>query len=80
MSSAFEQKQCGRSADTSGKAKRSAGDSEEPYRQCCVRSSQRWTKSRFEEGMEFIEEWRSVTVELNDSVDDIAPDNDWRHF
>ena len=30
-------------------------------------------KSRFDEGKDFIEDWRSVTVELDDSIDDIAP-------
>ena len=47
--------------------------SEDRFKQCCVRSRQRWTKSRFDEGMDFIEDWRSVTVELDDSIDDIAP-------
>ena len=73
VSSACEQKQGGRSAGKSGKPVRSAGEPEDLSRQCWVRSSQRWTKSRFDEGMDFIGEWRSVTVELDDSMDDIAP-------
>ena len=47
--------------------------SEDWFKQCCVRNRQRWTKLRFDEGNDFIEDWRSVTVELDDSIDDIAP-------
>ena len=47
--------------------------SEDRFKQCCVRNRQRLTKSRFDEGNDFIEDWRSVTVELDDSIDDIAP-------
>ena len=47
--------------------------SEDRFKQCCVRNCQRPMKSRFDEGKDFIEDWRSVTVELDDSIDDIAP-------
>ena len=47
--------------------------SENRFTQCCVRNCQRPMKSRFDEGKDFIEDWRSVTVELDDSIDDIAP-------
>ena len=47
--------------------------SEDRFKQCCVRNCQRPMKSRFDEGKDFIEDWRSVAVELDDSIDDIAP-------
>ena len=75
VSSAYEQKQCGRIADTSGKAKRCAGVQKNRMGNAASEVVKGRFESRIDEGMEFIGEWRGVIVELDDSVDDIAPGN-----
>ena len=82
VSNDYEQKQgwkvLSRSEDLLGRPIRTPDGkvlprSEDRFKQCCVRNCQRPMKSRFDEGKDFIEDWRSVAVELDDSIDDIAP-------
>ena len=63
VSSDYEQKQGGRSA----------GKAEDLSRQCWVRSRQRKMKLRLYYCMDYVKEWKSVTVEFDDSINEIAP-------
>ena len=63
VSSDYEQKQGGKIAVKS----------EDLSKHGWCRSCQRGTKLRFYYGTDCVKEWKSVTVELDDSIDDIAP-------
>ena len=63
VSSDYEQKQGGKIA----------GKSEDLSKHCWCRSRQRGMKLRLYYCMDYVKEWKSVTVELDDSIDEIAP-------
>ena len=63
VSSDYEQKQGGKIA----------GKSEEMSKHCWCRSGQREMKLRFYYCMDYVKGRKSVTVEFDDSIDDIAP-------
>ena len=64
VSSDYEQKQGGKIA----------GKSEDLSKHCWCRSRQRGMKLRLYYCMDYVKEWKSVTVELDESIDDIQYD------